>query len=172
MGKQLLILNGAILLGCAFFIAESYYVLITALLFFLPLLDRQWRPICFYGFKNHFYIWGLIGLCYFSLLIINEEYIAIALNIIVFTALPEEWFFRCYFLQRLELFNKNLWLANGVCSIFFAVLHIPTQGWLGLLVFFPSLLFGYVYQKSKNLVLVVLLHGLSNLVYIMYLQNL
>ena len=168
MSRQLLVINGVTLLGCAFFMGKTYYVLITALLLFLPLLDRQWQPVCFNGFKNHYYIWALTGFCYFLLLFKNEEYIVIALNIIVFTALPEEWFFRCYFLQRLELFNKNLWLTNGICSIFFAVLHIPTQGWAGLLVFFPSLLFGYIYQKSKNLVLIVLLHGLSNLIYMMY----
>ena len=125
MSRQLLALNGVTLLGCAFFIAQPYYVLLTALLFFLPLLDRQWRPKCFYGFKNHFYIWAVIGLCYFSLLITDAAYITIALNIIVFTALPEEWFFRCYFQQRLALFSKNLWLANGICSVSHTHLTLP-----------------------------------------------
>jgi len=41
----------------------------------------------------------------------------------------------------------------------------------GVLVFFSSLLFGYVYQYSRNLLLVVLLHALANLFFIVYIRG-
>ncbi len=62
-------------------------------------------------------------------------------------------------------------LANVVSSLLFTLLHIPLQGGVGLLVFFPSLLFGYVYQRSRNLIVVVLLHALANLFFIIYIRG-
>jgi len=43
----------------------------------------------------------------------------------------------------------------------------------GLLIIFifPSLLFGYVYQYSRNLIVVVLLHALANLFFIVYIRG-
>ncbi len=175
MIQKLLLLNGAILTGCAFFIPESLLWLITALLFFLPLIDRTWllnRQLVGLGyfFKSSLYIWIVISFSFLALLLLNEGYELIALNIILFTALPEEWFFRAYFMQRLETFIDNKWIANGVASSLFTLLHIPTQGVMGLAVFIPSLVFGYVYQRSKNLLLVVMLHALFNLVYLVYIR--
>ena len=69
------------------------------------------------------------------LLDIILTYYLTVLSIIVFTALPEGWFFRGYFMQRLELFKLSVIAANVIFSGFFALLHIPAQGIIGLLTF-------------------------------------
>lgn len=170
----LLIVNSAILMGCAVFISGFCFWCITALLFFLPLLDQEWffsnKNIFSRSFKNQFYIWSIIGFSFLVLLFLNENYEIVMLNIILLVALPEEWFFRAYFLQRLEVIINNKWVANAVTSFLFALLHLPTQGIIGLAVFIPSLAFGYIFQRSENLLLVVMLHVLSNLVYLLYLR--
>lgn len=171
MGRKLLVINGAVITGCAFFDFSYHNTLFIALLFFLPLLDKQWALNCFNVFNGRVYLWGGVICCFIALLLLNEGYELIALNIILFTALPEEWFFRGYFLQRLELFSNKMWLTNGISSIFFAILHVPAQGWSGLLVFVPSLLFGWLYQLYRDLVLVILLHALFNVIYLLYLKD-
>lgn len=85
-----------------------------------------------------------------------------------FTALPEEWFFRGYLLRKLGL---NL-RANVIVSIGFSILHIIVQGSLiGALTFIPSLVFGWVFIKYKSLAFVILLHALSNFIYIKYVKD-
>ena len=93
--------------------------------------------------------------------------------IILFTALPEEWFFRRYIQQKLtQLFQQESGLyANLLTLVFFAVLHLPTQGIQGLSVFFPSLFLGWLYQSKRDIILVILVHSLFNLVYIIYLRE-
>ncbi len=170
-----MILNGVFLTGCAFFIADSQQWLITALLLFLPLLDKNWflsRSFVFSNvYKAPFYIWIIIVLSFVVLLLLNKNYELITLNIILFTALPEEWFFRAYFLRQLNKVIEGQWFANGITSLLFALLHVPTQGVMGLSVFFPSLVFGYVYLRTGNLLLVIMLHALSNLIYVLYLRD-
>ncbi len=40
-----------------------------------------------------------------------------------------------------------------------------------LLVFLPSLFYGWLYQRTRDLPLLVLVHALSNLVYVMFLAG-
>lgn len=165
-------LFGAVLAGCAVFIFEGRTFLLTALMLFLPLLDRGWRTIP----KNPASRFQLVsgGLCLLSalgILLFNPDKWLFALVTLLLTALPEEWFFRGYFMSRLEQIGLNGWYANIATSALFALLHVPTQGLFGLSVFVPSLFFGWVYLRSRDLGLVILLHALSNIVFAIYLAQ-
>jgi len=73
------------------------------------------------------------------------------------SAFAEELFFRAYLMKR---------FSNLRASLMFVIPHfILSPGILSLLTFFPSLLFGFAYQKTKSLTFVSLLHLISNLVY-------
>ncbi|MDH5767314.1 MAG: CPBP family glutamic-type intramembrane protease [Gammaproteobacteria bacterium] len=113
---------------------------------------------------------GLLILSIAGLAVFKPDYANYALASLIFTALPEEWFFRAYFLSRLESIIRQPLYANLLTSCLFALLHIPTQGWFGLAVFFPSLLYGWLYQQNRDLILVILLHCLSNLVFVLFIR--
>ena len=111
---------------------------------------------------------------------LHPQHAATALSIVLFTALPEEWFFRRYFMQSVEAlilkyFSSspchNALIANITTSLIFSLNHIPTQGLTGLLIIFPSLLLGWLYQKYQSLTLVILLHALMNSIFFIYIKN-
>ncbi len=162
-------LFGAIVAGCAVFIFADRSFLLTGLMLFLPLLDRNWHSPKILYRRFNLIAWGLCLLSASSILLFNLAMLPLALTTLLLTALPEEWFFRAYFMSRLEQNGFNPLYANLGASSLFALLHIPTQGLFGLSVFFPSLFFGWVYQRNRDLVLVILLHALSNIVFVVYL---
>jgi len=184
--NQLLIINGAALTGCAvfayaFFDLNGRSNLLIGLMLFLPLLDKTWsvsRPLVT---KSKLISWVIISSAALVLIAFNKEYSVTALTILMLTALPEEWFFRAYFMQQLEksIANKKpsfllltpAQISNLFTSIFFALLHTPTQGWFALAVFIPSMIYGWIFQKSKDIVLVILLHALSNIIFIIYIKS-
>ncbi len=164
-------LFGAILAGCAVFMFEDRALLLTALMLFLPLLDRSWHPSKISCSRFQLMSWSLCLLSASVILFFNPAMLALALTTLLLTALPEEWFFRGYFMSRLEQTGFNSISANLSTSTLFALLHVPTQGLFGLSVFFPSLFFGWVYQRSRDLVLVILLHALANIVFFIFIEE-
>jgi membrane protease YdiL (CAAX protease family) len=79
------------------------------------------------------------------------------------SAFAEELFFRAYLMKR---------FSNLKVSLMFVIPHlILNPGILSLLTFFPSLLFGFAYQKTRSLAFVSLLHLISNLVYFKSASN-
>ncbi len=162
-------LFGAVLTGCAVFIFQGRTYLLTALMLFLPFFDRGWYcpKVSFSRFQ--LLLWSLCLLGASGIILFNPAMLGIALTTLLLTALPEEWFFRGYFMSRLEQAGFNSLYANLSTSTLFALLHVPTQGLLGLSVFFPSLIFGWVYQRSRDLILVILLHALSNIIFFAYI---
>ncbi len=176
----LLIINGAILTACAVFIYPARFTVLTALLLLLPFLDRSWQSPDWQSQKSNFSITVVLFASYSLLIALNLEDLYLALSLLFLIALPEEWFFRAYLMVRIQTFFKDwngsssiaLWGANITSSALFALMHTPTQGLFGLTVFFPSLVFGWVYQKSNNLIIVILLHSISNLVFMLYLREL
>ncbi len=164
-------LFGAVLTGCAVFVFEGRSFLLTGLMLFLPLLDRNWRSPKIYCSRFNLIAWGLCLLSTSGILLLNPAMLPFALTTLLLTALPEEWFFRGYFMFRLEQSGFNSLYANLSTSTLFALLHVPTQGLFGLTVFFPSLFFGWLYQRNRDLVLVILLHALSNIVFAVYLEK-
>jgi len=211
---KLLFINGAILTVCAVFIDTERELLLTGLMLFLPFIDRSWAyPKSLISSivdapsgtqfnqtptpQKHYSLLPLqasLFLTSIMLIALNSDYTQAAISTLLLTALPEEWFFRAYFMTRLEryivqgFFSKNATAsspflndlhkkysglsANILTSSLFALLHTPTQGWFGLTIFFPSLFYGWVYQKTRNLLLVILLHALSNIVFFIYLSDL
>lgn len=62
------------------------------------------------------------------------------------------------------------WRANAMASLLFSLLHGLTRDWAtALLVFVPSLFYGWLYQRSRDLPLLVLAHTMSNLVFVLFL---
>jgi len=80
-------------------------------------------------------------------------------------AFPEEFFFRG-FLQ--DSTGRNL-KAVLVVSLLFTAAHLPRAfflgEWISLLSFFPSLVMGWLYMKTNNIVPGTIFHLLANLVY-------
>lgn len=72
-------------------------------------------------------------------------------------ALAEEIFFRGYLMKT---------FSNQTVSVMFVVPHMIMYFDLhSLLTFFPSLLFGYVYTRTGSILLVTVLHTVSNIIY-------
>jgi len=175
----LLILNGTILTVCAVFVSAERKLLLTALMLFLPLLDRHSFHLQTSIHKQQLIQWfSLVGLVCL-LLIVEPAQLEIFFSILFLTALPEEWFFRHYLQNILvKYFNTSHTLKKSysshlaiVCtSVVFALMHLPLQGYIGLATFFPSLILGYAFQMKKDLIFVILLHSLFNLIFIIYLQ--
>lgn len=146
-----------------------------------PVVGRRQSNTSRTRFSNGMLISLAIIVSGLTLVWFNPQHANTALIILLFTALPEEWFFRAYALTRVEQLitdkmtnlspHKILWLANIITSVFFALVHLPTQGAAGLMVLLPSLLFGWLYQVYRDLPLVILLHTLSNLVFIIYIRD-
>lgn len=166
------LIHYAIVASVTLFLHDISIYLIPFLLLLLPVLDKGWVIPAFMAYRKELTSLWVILLCFTVLLVFNPDYFETILLILIYTALPEEWFFRSYFMPWLEILTKGKWKANVVTSILFATLHLPMQGVQGLTVFIPSLLFGWLYQRNRNLVLVILLHALFNGVFIIYLKDL
>lgn len=177
---SLLFINGAILTVCAVFDYAWRTHLLVGMMLFLPFLDRAWQMsgLKIRGFRVT--VWLLLLLTGLMITGFNPDYSTAALYALCFAALPEEWFFRGYFMGRVEQFisrqGDNSWLnpaikANILTSLFFTLLHLPIQGSSGLLVFIPSLFYGWLYQKYRDIMLVILLHALSNIIFVIYLRE-
>lgn len=180
MSRLLLIINGVVLLGCAVFnfgwlSVNSQSTLLTLLLLLLPLTDRQWFLSSLKNNRAHWLIYAVIVCCSALILAYQPDSINYILSTLLLTALPEEWFFRAYFMSRLQQLLKTFiyykWIANILTSLLFALVHLPNQGLFGLTVFLPSLFFGWLYQKHKDIVLVICIHTLFNLVYFVFIKN-
>jgi membrane protease YdiL (CAAX protease family) len=79
-------------------------------------------------------------------------------------ALPEEFFFRG-FMQ--DLMGKKI-QAVFLVSFLFALAHLPKAiflgEWISLLSFFPSLIMGWLYMKTNNILPGTIFHFLANVV--------
>lgn len=80
-------------------------------------------------------------------------------------AFPEEFFFRG-FLQ--DSIGRNIKAVIFV-SILFSLAHLPkavfTGEWIVLLSFFPSLVMGWLYMKTGNILAGTVFHFLANIAY-------
>ena len=135
---------------------------------FLPLLDRGWQIPLLPRTRSHYLAWSGLLFAGAVLLAWQSSSAPFALATLLTAAIPEEWFFRAYFMTRIG----QGWRANLVPSALFSLLHGLTHDWTtALLVFLPSLFYGWLYQRTRDLPLVVLAHALSNLIYVMFLAG-
>ena len=150
---------------------EDYIALLIAYMLFTPLIDGSWNqlkarePYRVYSV----YVWLSCVFVIAVLVALNPQLLMFTLTTLAVAALPEEWFFRAYLQNKLG----NTYRAIIISSVVFSCAHMITVSWLaGLLVFIPSLIYGYIYKRTGDLVLLVLLHVLSNVLYNIYLHEL
>jgi len=156
-------------MGAAFFFYPGRDYVLVGLMLFLPLLDRGWRPPRPLVPRRFLLISLGLVVAAIVLLMWRPSFRSYAITTLLLAAIPEEWFFRGYFMTRLGGDSR----ANLISSVFFSLMHGLTRGWLiAPQVFLPSLLFGWVFQRSRNLPLVILLHALSNLMYAVVVSSL
>jgi len=135
---------------------------------FLPLLDRQWRIPALPKSRSHILSWVTLLIAGIALLAWRPTETSFALATLLTAALPEEWFFRAYFMARLG----NDIRANVLASLLFSLLHGLTRGWTtAVLVSIPSLFYGWLYQRTRDFPLLTLVHALSNLLYAAFLAQ-
>lgn len=155
-------------MGCAAFSYPGRDYVLIGLMLFLPLFDQAWRMPALPRSISHYLAWAGLGLATVTILSLQPSYTSIALSAFLTAALPEEWFFRAYFMARIG----QGWRANLITSLLFSMLHGVTQGWpAAIRVFAPSLFFGWLYQRTGDLILLVLMHALSNLLFVMFLAG-
>ena len=77
---------------------------------------------------------------------------------------PEEFFFRGFLQDSIGKTVRAVLLS----SLLFSLAHLPkaifTGDWMSLLSFFPSLIMGWLYMKTNNILPGVIFHFLANLV--------
>jgi len=169
--NHLLIINGAILTACAVFDYAWRTTILTGLMLILPFVDSSFTLPQLNINAKKLIRWLICILLMYILVTIEKDYKLVALSTLLLIALPEEWFFRGYFMRRIEKSGLHPCHANIITSVFFALLHLPTQGLWGLSVFIPSMIYGWIFQKYNDIVIVILLHGLSNLIFIIYIKH-
>jgi uncharacterized protein len=80
----------------------------------------------------------------------------------------EEIVFRAGLQRRLMGYFHNAWMANGITSVAFALIHYLLAGNLAnLAVFIPSLAFGWLYQQTGKLHWAIALHVGFNLLFLL-----
>ena len=174
MNQGFIWIGGAGLAACAVFVGEPQRtVVLVGMMLFFPLVDRHWRAPGLPRKPVHYAAWLGLLLIAAVLLLWRPQHLEFALSTLLLAALPEEWFFRAYFMTRLQETRwARGWRANIVTALLFCGLHGLTRGWLvGLWVFLPSLFYGWLYQRTRDLPLVVLSHALSNLVFVVLLSR-
>lgn len=144
--------------------SDVQFIILLFPLMLLPFIDRNWV------FKKSIFQTNRRSLSVLISLIIlvalpvalNIITVATVVSILLYSALPEEWFFRAYLLNRLGNDTK----ANIISSLLFCSLHAFAGDFIhAALVFIPSVALGYVFIKYGNFGIVVFLHLLFNIVY-------
>ncbi len=80
----------------------------------------------------------------------------------------EEIVFRAGLQRRLMGYFHNSWMPNGITSVAFALIHYVLSGNLAsLAVLVPSLLLGWLYQRTGKLAWVIALHIVFNLLFVL-----
>ena len=195
-------ISGAVLAGGAVFSYPGRDYVLVGLMLFLPLFDRGWKIPALSRSQHHHLIWAGLLISGIALLAWRPSEIPFALSTLLMAAIPEEWFFRAYFMTRLQtaclehvariersgtretitppgfhfipsgLHALTLWFPNVAASLLFSLMHGLTRGWIAAgLVFVPSLFYGWLYQRTRDLPLLVLVHALSNLVFVIFFTH-
>ena len=148
----------------------DYLTILIVYMMIVPMFDRAWRDIS-EGHTIYRYAYHARLVCAISIvLLIGPDFNMwlFAISTICLAALPEEFFFRRYLQSKLG----NSYVSILSVSAIFSILHMITVSWvMGLLVFIPSIIYGYIFKKTGDLILIILVHGLSNVVYKLYISE-
>lgn len=133
-------------------------ILVSLVIFPIALVVNHTYQNIFFGNTYHSHSFSKLG-----------EYFLFEILVV---ALPEEFFFRGYLQGRLnQIFGKPWKLLSAsvgpgllFTSLIFAISHSLIQvQWWHLLIFFPSLVFGWLKEKQGTLTAPILFHTLCNL---------
>lgn len=162
-------IGGATLAGCAAFFSEPALVaVLVGMMLCYPLIDRHWKLPALPAGMRPVIAWASLTLTIALLIVLHPDRANFLFATLLLAALPEEWFFRAYFMERIG----SGWPANVISSLFFALVHGLVRGpEVALLVFLPSLLYGWLYQRTHDLPLLILTHTLSNLAFVIYFER-
>lgn len=100
------------------------------------------------------------------------------LNTILLVGITEEIVFRGFLLRKL-MDSFKFWIANTITALLFVSIHFPIWFYKGLFefpyilnsiltVFMLSIIFGFVYKKSKSLWSVIIIHSLYNFLVLLF----
>jgi len=146
---------------------DQQFLVLAFVMLLLPMMDGDWKVSKIWLDNKQAILCGFLGFIAAAVISLKPDLLPFFFATLVFSALPEEWFFRSYLMKKMGSGIK----ANVATSICFSVLHAITLGWVSsLLVFIPSLVFGWIYQKQGNIVTLIFIHAISNLVYVAYLH--
>lgn len=95
----------------------------------------------------------------------------------MYVSVSEEVFFRGYLLNNIKKAASAVfpdrstvqwWVAILISAVCFAVAHIVVQGQIiSVLTFFPGLILGWLFFRTKSLYAPIIFHGLANTLYCM-----
>lgn len=98
---------------------------------------------------------------------------------VLIVALPEEFFFRGYFQSTMDVLFEKRWKIFGVClgwgwlitAVVFAFAHtVIVYQWWHFSIFFPALVFGFLRERTGNIIAPTLFHAASNLIMNWFVQ--
>jgi len=119
-----------------------------------------------------FYFWQRYAIGNFAGWSLPNNLLLLSISHLLLAALPEEVFFRGYLQTRLKMFipagPKALWIKCWpsiiACSTLFAACHFIIDFRISrLAVFFPSLIFGWLKEKTGTVTAPVLFHVMCNI---------
>ncbi len=139
------------------------------LLLLIPLVDRKWLlSVSLWPNRQCSILYISCISLVVLLLLFYPDSVDYYIVMLLVVALPEEWFFRAYLLGKLGSNRK----ANITVSFAFCFLHILTQGFvIGAMIFVPSYFFGWLYLKTRDIILIIIMHSLFNLCFLLFIKD-
>ncbi len=109
-----------------------------------------------------------------------ENFLDLALEHLLGVGLAEEFFFRAYMQTEFDRVWARRWSLLGArwgpgllgANALFAVCHVFNGGLTRLVVFFPGLLYGWLWARTNNLFVPAFYHGFSNILMSVMLASL
>jgi len=151
-----------------FFSSVLLFLLVSVLVF--PL----------FGILAHFWMKIFYHVSSFHFAAFTAEMWQLALFQVVVIALPEEFFFRGYLQERMNLlFPSKPWKIFGVhlgkswllTAFVFALAHsLIVVQWWHFSIFFPALLFGYLREKTGSITAAVFFHAACNVFMVWFMS--
>lgn len=131
-----------------------------------------WMVIIFLPYALGVHLWAKMFWGAHAFQLASLPPLNLILSQVLVIALPEETFFRGYVQTRFQQVIKPRWRIFGahlgwgwiLTSVIFALAHsLISYQWWHFAIFFPSLLFGFLREKTDGLVAPILCHAFSNL---------
>ncbi len=147
---------------------NSFFINIAYIILILPLAFYDLKKLGFQNYKKGFLYGVLSSVIYLPFIISGISFNHILQIPQVFA---EEVFFRGYGFSSFE--NRfNIHTLNIFLSLLFTVPHvIVNPSLISVLVFFPSIVFGYLFIYTRSIVAPVIFHWLSNVFFQLFFYD-